>query len=92
MIETKNDGKGRYQSWEAEMTDNSSDSVGHYNVIFTGYGATEDESKLNVIKQFDKLIKKLKRIKDELHIVSESSSSIKAKVVNIETNIGDIHL
>jgi len=28
---------------------------------------------------------------DIIHIVSESSSSIKAKVVNIETNIGDIH-
>jgi hypothetical protein len=27
-----------------------------------------------------------------IHDVSESSSNIKAKVVNIDTNIGDIHL
>jgi len=68
MIETKNDGKEKYQSWEAEIEDNGSDGMGHYNVIFTGYGATEYESKMNVIQQVDNLIKKLKRVKDQLDI------------------------
>ncbi len=68
MIETKNDGKEKYQSWEAEIIDNGGDGMGNYNVFFTGYGATEHESKMNVIQQVDNLIKKLKRVKDELDI------------------------
>jgi len=68
MIETKNDCKEKYQSWEAEIIDNGGDGMGNYNVFFTGYGATEHESKQNVIQQVDNLIKKLKRLKDELDI------------------------
>ena len=68
MIETKNDGKERYQSWEAEIRDDGGDGMGHYYANFTGYGANEHESKMNVIQQVDNLIKKLKRVKDELDI------------------------
>ncbi len=46
MIETKNDNKERYQSWEAEIRDDGADSMGHYSVNFTGYGETEHESKI----------------------------------------------
>lgn len=66
MIETKNDGKEKYQSWEAEVQQDGSDGMGHYDAHFTGYGATEYEAKQNVVQQVDNLIKNLKRIKDTL--------------------------
>lgn len=68
MIRTKNDGKGRHQSWEAEIIQDGSDGMGNYHTFFSGYGATEYEAKENVIQQVDNLIKNLKRIKDELDI------------------------
>lgn len=68
MIRTKNDGEERYQSWEAEIIENGSDSMGNYNTFFSGYGATEHEAKENVIQQVDNLIKNLKRIKDQVDI------------------------
>ena len=68
MIKTKNDCKEKYQSWEAEIIDDSTEGMGNYNVFFTGYGATEYESKQNVIQQVDNLIKKLNRIKYDLDV------------------------
>lgn len=68
MIETKNDGKGKCQSWEAKIVDDSLSGMGNYSASFTGYGSTEYESKINAINQVDILIKKLKRLKDQLDI------------------------
>ena len=68
MIETKNDGKERYQSWEAKTIQNGSDGMGHYDAHFTGYGETEYEAKQNLIQQVDNLIKNLKRIKDQTEV------------------------
>ena len=68
MIQTKNDYKGKYQSWEAETQQDGGDGMGHYNAQFTGYGATEYEAKLNLIQQVDNLIKNLKRIKDQVDV------------------------
>jgi hypothetical protein len=65
MIEIKNDGKEKYQSWEAETIQDGCDGMGHYGAHFTGYGATENEAKENLIQQVDNLIKNLKRIKDQ---------------------------
>lgn len=65
-IITKNDGKEKYQSWEAEFEQSGSDGMGHYNSDFTGYGATEYDAKVNLLQQVDNLIKNLKRIKDEV--------------------------
>ncbi|MBN4061699.1 hypothetical protein JYU20_00695 [Bacteroidales bacterium AH-315-I05] len=66
MIETKNDGKGRCQSWEAETNQYCLNETGHYNAEFTAYGATEYEAKQNLIQQVDNLIKNLKRIKGQV--------------------------
>lgn len=68
MIETKNDCKEKYQSWEAETNQDGSDGMGHYNAQFTGYGATEYEAKQNLIQQVDNLIKNLKRIKNQVDV------------------------
>lgn len=68
MIKTKNDGKEKYQSWEAETVQDGFDGMGYYNAHFTGYGATEYKAKHNLIQQVDNLIKKLKRIKDQVDI------------------------
>lgn len=68
MIETKNDCKEKYQSWEAETNQDGFDGMGHYNAHFTGYGANEHEAKKNLIQQVDNLIKNLKRIKDQVDI------------------------
>lgn len=68
MIETKNDGKEKHQSWEAKTTQDGSDAMGHYNAHFKGYGATEYEAKQNLIQQVDNLIKSLKRIKDQVDV------------------------
>ena len=66
MIEIKNDGKEKHQSWKAEINKEGSDGMGHYNTLFTGYGATEYEAKENLMQQIDNLIKNLKRIKDQV--------------------------
>jgi hypothetical protein len=63
-IETYNDGKEKYQSWEATFEQSGSTPMGHYNSDFMGYGKTEEEAKLNLVEQVDNLIKNLKRIKD----------------------------
>lgn len=66
MIKTKNDGKEKCQSWEAETQQNGGTVTGYYNTQFIGYGATEYESMQNLIQQVDNLIKNLKRIRDHL--------------------------
>ena len=68
MIQTTNDCKEKFQSQEAVIQQDGSDFMEHYNTHFTGYGATEYESKQNVIQQVDNLIKNLKRIKDQVEI------------------------
>ena len=68
MIETKNDGKGEYQSWESEIIDDNLSDMGNYVASFAGYGSTEHESKINLINQVDILIKKLNRLKEQLDI------------------------
>lgn len=66
MITVTDDKKEKYQSFEANVNQDGSTGMGHYNASFTGYGANEYEAKQNLIDQVDNLIKNLKRIKDQV--------------------------
>jgi hypothetical protein len=68
MIIIKNDGKKRYQSWEAETMQDGSDGMGNYTAHSIGYGATEYEAKQNLRQQIDNLIKDLEKIKDQFNL------------------------
>lgn len=58
-ITTKNDGKGKAQSWEAELVVNSESTYwGSYNLFLTGYGSDEFLAKENLKQQFNDLLEK----------------------------------
>ena len=65
----KNDGKEKYQSWEATLVRSGGDGKGYCDANFEGWGANEYEAKSNLIQQVENLIKDLKRIKDEIEII-----------------------
>ncbi len=46
-IKTHNDGKEKWQSWEAWLDTNDGWGDGHYSCTFYGYGATEEEAVYN---------------------------------------------
>lgn len=63
VIKTKNDGKGKAQSWEAELTINSDSNYwGSYNLSLTGYGSDEYSAKENLKQQFRDLIEKTEEL------------------------------
>ncbi len=66
MIKIENDGKGKCQSFEGHHSVDDMDSMGHYHLSLSGYGADEKECKRNLINQVDKMISKLKELKSEL--------------------------
>jgi len=68
IIKIKNDGKERYQSFTASVSQDGSTSMGHYTTYFEAYGRNEYEAKANVVEQVDTLIKNLKRIKDQIPV------------------------
>ncbi len=67
-IKTTNDGKGRLQSWEAEIIHDGSDSMGFYHFTASGFGITEYEAIQNLIQQRDNIVKNMKRLSDNLNI------------------------
>jgi hypothetical protein len=60
----KNDGKGKAQSFTAELDLTSISSYwGYYNSSFIGYGSNEWSAKMSLIQQIDNLILELDKIK-----------------------------
>lgn len=63
VIKTKNDGKGKAQSWEAELSINSELNYwGSYNLFLIGYGADEWSAKENVKQQLNDLLEKTQKL------------------------------
>ncbi len=67
MIETKlnPDQSDTLKKFVSSTSQISHRKQGWYNCDFVGFGATEYESKYNLIEQIDNLIKNLKRIKTQ---------------------------
>lgn len=49
MIKVHNDGKEKYQSWEATMDVNALEGMYHGDAHLSGYGATEQEAVNNLL-------------------------------------------
>jgi hypothetical protein len=65
MIKTKNYPKDKDQPWQADFGYSGGGDTGYYNCYFEGYGSTESEAKLNLIKKIDDMIRNLERIKSK---------------------------
>jgi len=75
MIRVGNDGKGKCQSFEAVLTMNKGEFMGHSIIEICGYGATEIEAVYNLRKNAkDVIIDMLLHLEDEVERVEDKET------------------